>query len=129
MAQPKFLNRNPDEEVVKSLITTDSSYHYIDSLVVTPNEAGIAKVYVIGYNTDSLEAVTGVKIFRYSVKNGTLSLGAVSNDLSTVTDADLGTATFDVSLVNNKIYVRIKGKLNFTFYWRSITKRQTIYKT
>lgn len=124
----KYLNRNADEGFAKSLKTTDSALVTIDSIITTSNEAGVVLVNVVGYNPLTSDAVTGIKAFRYKVTAGTVSLGTISDVSAIVTDTGLGTATFAISVVSNKIYLRVKGKLSTAVYWRSVTQRKSIQK-
>ncbi len=124
----KYLNRNADEGFAKSLKTTDSTVTAIDSLITTSNEAGVVLVNVVGYSPATSDAVTGIKAYRYKVVNGTVTLGTVSDVSAIVTDSGLGTATFTISVVSNKIYLRVKGKAATTIYWRSVTQRKSIQK-
>jgi hypothetical protein len=124
-----YLNRNSDEHTAHTLVTTDSAYHYIDSLVMGSSEAGVFEVTVIGYATDTLYAVRGTLKFDYINRNGTLTLGSVVNDIPITTDAPLGTATFDVTAVDNKAYIRVKGHFGNSILWYCIVKRKSITKT
>jgi hypothetical protein len=103
------------------LKTTDSANHYIDSVVLAANEAGIATVEVVGFDSTNAVAVTGSQVVRYSKVAGTLTLGSPSNILAKVTDTGLGTATFSINAVNNNIYILVKGKLTYTVKWVSLT--------
>lgn len=125
-AQSRFINRNGDERFGTSLKTTDSTLKYLDSVVTATNEGGIITVSVIGYSYDSTYSVTGVKSVRFNKRNGTLTMGTVVDEVPNVTDAGLGTATWDLVAANGKIYVRIKGRLNYNIIWTAIIKRKTV---
>ena len=127
MAQrPTFVNRNGDERFGNNLTTTDSAFHYVDSVVIKANEGGIVEVSVVGFAKDTLYCVTGLKKVRFSKRAGTLTMGTVIDDMAVVTDTPLGTATFDLVAANNKIYVRVKGKLGNSITWTSVIKRKTL---
>jgi hypothetical protein len=120
-----FLNRNGDERFAHSYTTTDSAYHYIDSLVMQSTEAGIFEVSVVGLSSDGY-AVTGVLKARYINHAGTLTVGSTVNTQTPVTDTQLGTATFDITTSSNKCYIRLKGKDGKTITWYSVIKRKSI---
>ena len=52
--------KNGDEQIAKILKTTDSNYHYIDSISVKANETGIIEASVIGFDTANINAITGI---------------------------------------------------------------------
>lgn len=120
------LNVNHDNRLFKSITTTDSTLTYIDEIKVANNETGIVEVYVVGYAADTAYGLTGVKKVRYTKRGGTLTLGSVIDEQAVVTDAPLGTATFDIVAASNKIYVRVKGKADTTIRWVSIASRKAI---
>lgn len=130
MAQ-KFVSRNADGRLSTTITTTDSAYHYIDSLFTTGNEAGVFEVTVIGaLKESSTAAVTGVLKYRYKVVNGTLTLGSVINDITPVIDTELTTTGgFTVTVVSNKVYISVKGKLSKTVVWYCTIKRQSVVIT
>lgn len=122
----KLVDRNEDGRFIKMRTTTDSDYHYIDTLVSTANEAGVLEVTAIGYKSDGTLAVTGVLKYRYVIADGTLTLGTAVNDQTIVVDSGLSPATFDVAASSNKMYVRVKGKLSVTLYWVTMVKRKCL---
>lgn len=121
------VSRNGDERFAYNLTTTDSAYHYIDSVTIKNNEGGIIEVTVIGYAKDTNKVVTGLLKVRFNKHRGTLTMGTIIEDMAVVTDAALGTATWTLVAASEKIYVRVKGKLDESITWTSIIKRKTMY--
>ncbi len=124
----KILSVNGSENSGHTIKTTDSAYHYVDSVVISANEAGIIEVSVIGFSYDTAYSVTGVQTVRYNKHRDTLTMGTPTDVLAKETDTVLGSATFDLISSGNKIYVRIKGKLNYTMRWLSIVKRKSVFE-
>ena len=122
-----FVNRNGDERFGYNLTTTDSEYHYIDSVTLNTNEGGIITVTVVGYAKDTAYCVTGQKSVRFNKRRGTLTMGTIIDDQAVVTDAALGTATWTLVAASNKIYVRVKGKQSNSITWTSIVKRKSVW--
>lgn len=120
------LSFNAGETLAATVATTDSTLTYIDSFVLKTNEAGVLETTVIGYASDTAYAVTGVKKVRYNKRRGTLTLGTVIDEQAVVTDAALGTSTFDIVAASNKIYVRVKGKAATNIRWYSWTRRKNL---
>jgi hypothetical protein len=118
---------NGDEHIVKNLKTTDSAYHYIDSITLKANEGGIAEVSVIGFAYDTAYSVTGKQIVRFNKRRGTLTLGTPTVVLAIETDTVLGSATFALVSSGDKIYVRIKGKNTYNMRWQSVTKWKSVW--
>ena len=106
----------------KAITTTDSAFHNIDSIVLAPNEAGIVQVFVVGNGYDTAYSVRGAYTATYNNRRGTLTLDTPTALTPSVTDAALTTSTFSLVAGTNKIYVRIKGRLNYNVRWQSITK-------
>ena len=122
----RFTNFNATENLGSAITTTDSSYYYIDSVSIKTNEAGVIEVSVIGYAKDTAYSVTGIKKVRFNKRRGTLTMGTVIDEQPVITDAALGTSTFDLVAASNKIYVRVKGKQSTTVNWFSITRRKSV---
>lgn len=126
----RFTNRNFDERIAQRLVTTDSTLTYIDSLVLGTNEAGIVQVTVIGFAKDTAYSVTGVIQARFNKRRGTCTLGTITEIEPITTDAVLANAgtgsTFTLVVVNNNIYVRVKGKAAYDITWTSFVKVKMI---
>lgn len=121
----KYISRNNDEHVAKVLTTTDSTLTYIDSIKLSTNETGLAEIYVIGYQKDTAYSVRGKISVPFNKRRGTLTLGTITESIPIVTDAALGTSTFTAVVVNNNLYIRVKGKAANTIRWYSIVKAKT----
>ncbi len=126
IAQTKFTNRNNDERLSNRIVTTNNVFTNIDSLVISNNEIGILQVTMIGYAKDTAYGITGIKQCRYNKRNGTLTMGTVSDLLTTVVDADLDGATFELYSSNGKIYVRVKGITDIPITWTCLVKRKSV---
>jgi len=126
----RFTNRNFDERIAQRLVTTDSTLTYIDSLVLGTNEAGIVQVTVIGFAKDTAYSVTGVITARFNKRRGTCTLGTITEIEPITTDAVLANAgtgsTFTLVVVNNNLYVRVKGKAGYDITWTSFVKVKMI---
>jgi hypothetical protein len=122
----RFTNRNNDERVANRITTADATPVYIDSLVLRTNEAGIIQVTIIGYAKDTAYAVTGVKQARFNKRRGTLTLGTVTDLLTTTTDTDISGATFSIISSGNKIYVQVTGKAATSITWTCFVKAKTV---
>lgn len=127
----RFTNRNFDERIAQSLTTTDSTLTYTDSLVLGTNEAGIVQLTVIGFAKDTAYSVTGVIQARFNKRRGTLTLGTITETEPITRDAvlqntALGGATFTLVVVNNNIYVRVKGKAAYSIKWTTFVKYKGI---
>jgi hypothetical protein len=125
-AQTKFMNRNNDERMSNRIVTTNNAYTNIDSVTIANNEIGILQVTMIGYAKDTAYGVTGIKQCRYNKRGGTLTMGTVTDLLTTVVDADLDGATFDLNSSNGKIYIRVKGLTDIPFTWTCLVKRKSV---
>jgi len=107
----------------RTLTTTDSAYHTIDSIAMASNTAGMVEVSVTGLATASGNSVTGSQIARFNKRTGSLTLGSPVDLLAIVTDGALGTATWDIAVsASNNLLVRIKGHLATSIRWRSLIK-------
>ena len=127
----RFTNRNFDERVANRLVTTDSTLTYIDSLVLGTNEAGIVEVTIIGFAKDTAYSVTGKIQARFNKRRGTCTLGTITEVEPITRDAvlantALGGATFTLVVVNNNIYVRVKGRATYEITWTCFTKYKGI---
>ena len=121
------VSRNGDEKFAYNLTTTDSAFHYVDSVIIKNNEGGIIEVTCIGYAKDTNHVVTGLLKVRFNKHRGTLTMGTIIEDMAVVTDTPLGTATWTLVAANNKIYVRVKGKDGYNITWTTIIKRKTMW--
>ena len=127
----RFTNRNFDERTAQRLVTTDSTLTYTDSLVLGTNESGIVTLTVVGFAKDTAYSVTGQIQCRFNKRRGTLTLGTITQVEPITTDAVLqttgiGGATFTLVVVNNNIYVRVKGKAAYSITWTSFLKYKGI---
>jgi hypothetical protein len=126
----RFTNRNNDERVAQRTVTTDSTLTYMDSLVLATNESGIVQLTIIGYAKDTAYSVTGVIQARFNKRRGTCTLGTITEVEPITTDAVLANAgtgaTFTLVVVNNNIYVRVKGKAGYDITWTSFLKVKMI---
>jgi len=127
----RFANRNNAESIALKTVTTDSAIHYVDSLVLGANEAGLVELKVIGFAKDTAYSVTGKLSVRFNKRRGTLTLGSVTQLEPITRDAvlkntELGGATFTFSIVNNNLYVSVKGKDGYSITWMSILKYVSI---
>lgn len=126
-AQTKFTNRNNDERLANRIVTTTDVVTKIDSVDITNNnEIGIIQVTMIGYAKDSASGVTGIKQCRYNKVDGVLTMGTVTDLLTTVTDAELGAATFGLLNSNGKVYVTVTGVDAVSITWTCLIKRKSV---
>ena len=125
-AQTKFTNRNNDERLAERIFTTTDVLTKMDSVTISDNEIGILQVTMIGYAKDSSAGVTGIKQCRYNKVDGVLTMGTVTDLLTTVTDAELGDATFGLLNSNEKIYVTVTGVADVTVTWTCLIKRKSV---
>lgn len=119
---------NLNENSVSYYTTTDSTLAAKQTVTIADSSVGILEVTVIGFSDSLGVGITGKQIVRYKKANGTLTLGTPSDVLAKATDSGLGTATWDISTASNNVTVRLKGKLNYTVYWRVVVTRRSIYK-
>ncbi len=127
-AQKNFLNRNDDGHIIKTRVTTDSDYHYIDSFVIANYEAGIYELTIIGASATNFYSIRGVLKGTYVMRNGTLTVTTSVNDVTPQVESQISaTASFDVTTSSNKAYIRVRGKVNTTIYWYSVLKRKSVY--
>ena len=126
----RFTNRNFDERIAQRLVTTDSTLTYTDSLVLGTNEAGIVQVTVIGFAKDTAYSVTGVIQFRFNKRRGICTIGTITAVEPITVDAVLqngtGGATFTAVVVNENIYIRVKGKAGYDITWTTFVKQKSI---
>lgn len=126
----RFTNRNFDERIAQRVVTTDSTLTYTDSLVLSTNEAGIVTVTVIGFAKDTAYSVSGVIQFRFNKRRGTCTLGTITAVEPITVDAVLqngsGGATFTAVVVNENIYIRVKGKAAYDITWTTFVKMKSI---
>lgn len=125
-AQTKFTNRNNDERLAERIFTTTDVLTKMDSVTISDNEIGILQVTMIGYAKDSASGVTGIKQCRYNKVDGTLTMGTVTDLLTTTTDAELSGATFGLLNSNGKIYVTVTGLDGVTITWTCLIKRKSV---
>jgi hypothetical protein len=125
-AQTKFTNRNNDERLAERIFTTTDVLTKMDSVKISDNEIGILQVTMIGYAKDSASGVTGIKQCRYNKVDGVLTMGTVTDLLTTTTDAELSGATFGLLNSNNKIYVTVTGLNGVTITWTCLVKRKSV---
>lgn len=127
----RFTNRNFDERIAQKVVTADSTLTYTDSVVLGTNEAGILELTVIGFAKDTAYSVTGKIAVRFNKRRGTCTLGSITQVLPITTDAVLqtagdGGATFTLVVVNNNVYVRVKGKAGYSITWHTFLKYKGI---
>lgn len=123
-----FVNLNTYEHFVDKATTTTATATTVHTVNVADNEVGFITIKAIGFSPDSVEAITGIKSYRYVKKNGTLTLGSAVNILAPVTDTDVSSATFVASASGNNILVRVTGISGLTMYWNVIVERTASQK-
>lgn len=119
----KFINRNITELTIKTLTTTDATATKVDSLVITANEVGFITIKAVGYSADSVAAVTGIRTYRYTKVDGTLTLGSVIETQAPVADTKVSGATFTAVASSNNIVIKATGKADVSMNWYFITKQ------
>jgi hypothetical protein len=125
----KLVMKNGAELFAKTLTTTDSNYHNIDSFYINANEAGILEAKVVALDRTGVLGITGDLKIRYVSSAGTITLGTPVADMALVIDSGLSPGTFNFYASGTKIYVRVKGALSTDIRWYATLKRNSVYKT
>ncbi len=119
-SQPVFINRNPSEQIVRKVTTTNATATTVYTVAADSNEVGFIKIKAIGFSPDSVAAVTGIRTYRYTKVSGTLTLGSVIETQTPVADTKVSGTTFAASAVSNDIAVKVTGKADVTMYWNVV---------
>lgn len=118
-----FYNRNIKQGFVKTKTTTDNTATTVYTVPTTSNEIGFITIKAMGFSKADTAAVTGIRTYRYTKVNGTLTLATVVETLTPVADTKVSGTTFAAVASSNEILIKVTGKAATTMYWNVITQQ------
>lgn len=112
-----------------SLVTNNSTTSTIAAITPMAYEMGVIEVTMTGLKAASTDGITGKKVVRYFWNGSTLTLGTITDLLTTQADGTLSSASWSITTSGGNILVQVTGIASTTISWNatySITKTTVV---